>query len=419
MRTAAWLLLAAAAVPAADIHYFRYTRPVEATSANGQACVAIDPAVFAHAAPGLADLRLYNGASEVPYALRVASSPTVAAVDVAALNAGSSGGATVFDAAMPEGSYSDVSLSIKAQDFIASVAVSGSQAQGPGKLETKLGTFTIFDLTKQRLGRSTVLHLPQSDFRILHFRIDGPVKPGEIGGVTVGPARSGDPKYAVVAESAKVTRDGHASVIEFDVPDNTPVDRIVFVPGAHPANFSRDFAISVKPKKQPAAGEESGREVPLSGGNVERVHRADGGHRIDVENLTAVAPGWAPEGGAHWKVRLENGDDAPVDWRSVRLEMLERSLCFDAAPGAAYTLYYGDPALSAPQYDYARLFAAQPGAATAKLGGESANPGFKARPDARPFTERHPALLWIALGAVVLVLGGVALRSVKLTNPAE
>ena len=99
--------------------------------------------------------------------------------------------------------------------------------------------------------------------------------------------------------------------------------------------------------------------------------------------------------------------------------MVERNLCFDAAAGAAYSLYYGDPALAAPQYDYARLFAQQPGAAAARLGGENANPGFRPRPDERPFTERHPALLWIALGAVVLVLGGVALKSVKLTKPAE
>jgi hypothetical protein len=419
MKIAAVLLLAGAAMPAADVRYFRYARPVEATGASWQTCFAIDPGLFAHAAPRLADLRVYSGETEIPYALRVASSPSVPAVDVAALNLGSSAGATVFDAAMPDGGYSDVSLSINAQDFIASVAVSGSQAQGPGRPETKLGSFTIFDLTKQRLGRSTVLHLPQSDFRFLHFRIDGPIKPGDVAGLTVGPARNGDPKYAVVAESSKVTQDGHASVIEFDVPDNTPVDRFVFVPGAQPANFSRDFAISVKSKKQPGTGDDTAqREVALSGGNLERVHRVDNGRRIDVENLTSTAPSWAPEGPARWKIRVENGDDAPVDWGAVRLEMLERSLCFDAAAGAAYTLYYGDSALAAPQYDYARLFAAQPGVAAAKLGAESSNPAFQARSDDRPFTERHPVLLWIALGAVVLVLGSVALKSVKLTSPA-
>jgi hypothetical protein len=31
----------------------------------------------------------------------------------------------------------------------------------------------------------------------------------------------------------------------------------------------------------------------------------------------------------------------------------------------------------------------------------------------RPFTERHPGLLWAALILVVLVLGGVALRTAR------
>jgi hypothetical protein len=101
--------------------------------------------------------------------------------------------------------------------------------------------------------------------------------------------------------------------------------------------------------------------------------------------------------------------------------MIQRNLCFDATAGSAYTLYYGDPAIAAPQYDYARLFTPQSrsGAATSRLGPESANPRFQPRPDSRPFTERHPALLWIALGAVVLLLGAVALRSAKLTSPPD
>jgi hypothetical protein len=55
-------------------------------------------------------------------------------------------------------------------------------------------------------------------------------------------------------------------------------------------------------------------------------------------------------------------------------------------------------------------------ATQAELGSEESNPQYQARPDARPFTERHPALLWIALIAVVVVLGGVALRTAKATK---
>ncbi|HTP25185.1 MAG TPA: hypothetical protein VMK12_05915, partial [Anaeromyxobacteraceae bacterium] len=81
--------------------------------------------------------------------------------------------------------------------------------------------------------------------------------------------------------------------------------------------------------------------------------------------------------------------------------------------GGKYVLYYGDPALSAPRYDYATLFTEEPGAARATLGPELENPEYRPRPDERPFTERHPALLWVALVLVIALLGGIALRSAK------
>jgi hypothetical protein len=115
----------------------------------------------------------------------------------------------------------------------------------------------------------------------------------------------------------------------------------------------------------------------------------------------------------NWVVKIDNGDDQPVALKSVRLEMLEQTLCFDATPGAKYMLYYGDAALAAPRYDYATLFAQEPGAARATLGPEQENPEYRARPDERPFTEKHPALLWAALVVVIVLLGGIALRSAK------
>jgi hypothetical protein len=49
----------------------------------------------------------------------------------------------------------------------------------------------------------------------------------------------------------------------------------------------------------------------------------------------------------------------------------------------------------------------------AQLGPEQKNPAYRDRPDTRPFTERHPHLLWIALLGVICVLAIVAIRSSK------
>ena len=66
-----------------------------------------------------------------------------------------------------------------------------------------------------------------------------------------------------------------------------------------------------------------------------------------------------------------------------------------------------------PEYDYAKLFLNSKDASAAQLGSEVENAAFTGRPDDRPWSERHPAILWIAIVAAVLVLGTLALRSMR------
>jgi hypothetical protein len=427
MKWAAALALALVAAPTPEMCYFHFERPIErAAESAGQTCLVVDPPVFAHAAPQLSDLRVYDSTTETPYVVRADVAEISGDQTVALLNLGMSGSQTVFDAEMPQEWYSDLQLKIPGQNFLATIVVAGSQDQ-TGK-RTKLGSYTIFDLTEQRLGRSTVLHLPESDFRFLHFQIAGPIGPRDVTGLTVtraanSPGLASRPKFVTVAETTASRQKNRTTVVEFRVAAHTPVDRVVFQPGARPENFSRDVTISVAPVTQGAATGQSASndqaEVPepvAYPGNILRVHSIEEGHRIDEETLTVNAPQVFFDGPAKWTIAIENHDDAPIEIASVRLEMLERRLCFDAAAGAAYTLYYGDSALAAPQYDYGSLFAAAQNPAMATLGAEMANAAYQPRPDERPFTEKHPALLWAALIVVIALLGLVALRSFKATE---
>ena len=318
---------------------------------------------------------------------------------------------------MPEGTYSDVTLDIAAQNFLATVTVRGSHAQvGPDLHgnETKLGSYTIFDLTNQKLGRSTTLHLPESDFRYLHFSIAGPLTPENMTGLSVERLPASEPKYLTVAASSRMKMQGHVSVIELTVPAHVPVDRLVFSPAAEPITFTRDVTVSVSPvvRTIPATDVEPALEAKSSA-NLLRLHREEDGHRIDEERLTVEAPAHHFDGATKWTIEIENGSDLPLKMQSVRLEMLERTLCFQASANARYALFYGDPALAAPHYDYAALFAPQPNALQLSAGAEAHNPDYHPRPDDRPFTERHPALLWAALFAVIGLLSSIALRSSK------
>ena len=74
--------------------------------------------------------------------------------------------------------------------------------------------------------------------------------------------------------------------------------------------------------------------------------------------------------------------------------------------------------LAAPVYDYAKFFHADPSAAQAELGPGASNPAYTGRPDERPWSERHKAILWIAMLVAVAVLALLALRGFMSTgNP--
>jgi len=407
IRSVAFLL---ATVVSADIQYFQYERPIVGIpSEPSQTCLALDATIYAHSRPLLSDLRLYRDGKETPYAIRVAA-PATAAANIAALNLGERNGHVVFDAAMPQGSYDDVELNLAAHDFIATVEVFGSQSQ-TGDVQTKIGPFTIFDFTREKLGRSTIVHLPESDFLYLHFRIDGPLKPEDVSGLSLSRTAKTNLPYVTVAETSQVTQKNHETLIEFSLPANVPVDRVQFVAQAEPVNFSRNVTVIVTQQKTGQNGQRAESEPSTSYGSILRLHSTRNGHRIDEEHLSVDPPVTAIGDPTKWLVKVDNGDDPPLSFQSVRLQMLERTLCFDATPGANYTLYYGDPALSAPRYDYATLFTPDEKAARATFDSEKNNPDYKSRPDTRSFTERHPALLWIALVLVVVLLGGIALRS--------
>lgn len=416
LRVPALLLLFFAASP--GVQYFRYERPVlNVPAQKQQTCLTLDPATFVHAGPRLASLRLYNGGAEVPYAIH-SEATGQSAEELTPLNAGLRGGATTFDAEMPEGPYSNLHLDVAAKDFIATVHVSGSQNQSSARA-TGLGAYTIFDFTRQKLGRSTVLHLPASDFHYLHFRIEGPIRPSQIAGLSAGHMAETEPHYVTVATASSVRQKDRDSVVEFTVPANVPVERVVFAPGTRPANFSREVTLTRTPAAKERGREEIDQEFPVvSTGSILRIHSRQNGRKIDEEHLALEAPGFAPDYATRWTVAIHNEDDAPLDLQSIRLEMDARMLCFAAEPGASYTLYYGDAALTTPRYDYAKLFALDKGAAKASLDAEQGNPQYQPRPDTRPFTEKHPALLWVALVIAILLLGGIALRSSRQIKPS-
>ena len=112
------------------------------------------------------------------------------------------------------------------------------------------------------------------------------------------------------------------------------------------------------------------------------------------------------------EVSIENGAAAPLPVATVRLEMRERKLCFDA--GAAHggvTLFYGDPALPNAGDAYPAGFSVEGKMAAAELGPEQLNPYYAARRDNRSMLMRRPEILWVALLLGIGVMGILGFRS--------
>jgi hypothetical protein len=401
----------------ADPQYFRYQRAVTVAEGAAESCAVIDPQIFAHAAASLKDLRLYKNGGEVPYAITLSEPQQVDSENAQVRNLGMRGRNIVFDLEMPNRPYTEIVLDLAGQDFLATATVSGTRDPNYSN-QTQLGEFTLFDLTSQHLSRNTTIHLQETSLPYLHIELaisaaagagSLVVKPEMVRGVTVPPSREAQSLYTTAAIATNILQRGRQTVATFSLPQRIPVERVSFdfAPG-YKANFSRDVRVSDRPDGAKEAASES------IAGTILRVHLTQAGREIRQEELSVPAIlGSNMQNAATVEVAVENGDDAPLPITAVRLEMRQRKLCFDDSAGQSLTLFYGDSALTAPQYDYARLFAPSGRMGDAQLGPEELNPRFDARPDARPLTERHPHLLWIVLLAVVCVLAFVAIRSSK------
>jgi hypothetical protein len=401
----------------ASPQYFRYQRTITAPVGDGQSCAVIDPQIFPHAAPSLKDLRLYQNGHEIPYAITLSEPPQPDSDTARVLNLGLRHRDIVFDLEMPNRPYTEIALNLAGHDFLATATVSGTRDPNYSN-QTSLGEFTLFDLTSQHLSRNTTIHLQETSLPYLHVELAiSPatgnttlnVTPEMVLGVTVPPSREAQSLYTTAATATTVSQRGRQSVATFVLPERIPIERISFdLAPTYKSNFSRDIRITDRPDGSSNAGNEE------LAGTIFRVHLTQVGREIRQEQFSVPATlGSNMQSAATVEIAVDNGDDAPLPINAIRLEMRQRKICFDASATQPLILFYGDSALTTPQYDYARLFSPSASMHPVQLGLEQPNPIFRERPDTRPLTERHPHLLWIVLLIVICILAIVAIRSSK------
>jgi hypothetical protein len=384
--------------PEAAIPYFTNVRDVQIAQTGSQNYYVVDEELWTHSRSDLGDLRLMDGDSPVQYALSEQRAGTTSEeVEAKILNLGSVSGHTEFDLdAQGLAEYDCIRLRLDAHDFVATASVSGGSA--PGKAtEVQLTPSTLYDFTKEQLGSNFQLKLPPSSFRYLHIKLSPGVTPQQVKGAAIFNLREQQARWVKVGSCAAPQQKQRLTIISCTVPPRVPLSRISLQVAPAQVNFRRIVSL------------EDDKDMQFASGEISRVRINRAGTLVVNEELSVATSG----GPGQFTIAIDNGDNPPLNLSGAELLSIERRVYFDPQGKSTLRLYYGDEKLPAPIYDYARFFHQEPSAVQAQLSPGAHNPQYAGRSDERPWSERHPGILWSAMLLAVAVLALLAFRGLR------
>lgn len=379
-----------------EIRFFSNVRDVSIASAEKQNYVVVDTGVWQHARPDLADIRLYDGTTQVPYFLQEQTRRSTTTEQPAKMfNLGSVGDHTEFDleiSGIPQ--YDRIRLQVDAKDFVATALLFGESTLNDAS-RTQLGPSTLYDFSREKLGSNFLMQLPKSSFPYVHVQLTPGLRPEQVKGAAVFDVQDKPANWTQVGNCGDPVQEGKYTFITCQLTAGVPLQRVQLMIYPEQVNFRRNVSISV-----------GGNQI--ANGDISRVRIKRGGTQVISEQTAIDAPGFHER--RDLRVTIANGDDPPLKLSGVRPEALERRMYFDPAGRSVVKMYYGDPKLEAPVFDYGKLFQEDPAAAQAQLGPDMHNAEYTGRPDERPWSERHKGVLWTAMLIAVAVLAMLALR---------
>jgi hypothetical protein len=404
MRLAALSFLLFLAVdadpPEPAIPYFSNVREVRVAQPDRQNFFIVDEELWAHSRSDLGDLRLYDGESPVQYSISEQHAGSSSEeVEAKILDLGNVAGHTEFDLdTQGLAEYDRIRLRLDARDFVAKASVSGGGA--PGKAtEVELSPSTLYDFTREQLGSNSLLKLPPSSFRYLHVVLAAGIRPDQVKGATIANLREQQASWTQAGSCSAPRQKKRATEIVCDIAAKVPLSRVLIRVDPAQVNFRRSVSI------------EDSKSAEVATGEISRVRINRAGTLVTAEELAVnvFVQNSDPSSG-RLTLLIDNGDNPTLAIVAADPLSLERRVYFDPQGKATLNLYYGDEKLSAPVYDYARFFHLDASPAEAQLGPGAHNAQYAGRPDDRPWSERHNAILWGAMILVVLALGVLALR---------
>jgi hypothetical protein len=393
---------------------WRYSRPIESGRADALNYLILDREVFSHSENQLADLRIIDDLGhELPFEVRSQITPPPQPVQLAATlreNSFVPGQFTqvVLDLGERASFHNSVRVQTTESDFINWVEVAASDDTRQWRIVNARAPISRF--RKENLEGNQLVRYSENNARYLRVRIQEAAHTFEVSDVEVfsSPAfRSEAPVEGGALLSASLLPDSNGASSQ----TQWTVDL-----GASAIPIARFNFETTQP--------EFYRAVRLLNSADQKEWQSRGGgeiHRFVVNGRTEESLSvqcyelWGPR---YWRVEVLNASDAPLPELRLSLTMPLRFVLFHPARGRSYRLIYGNFRAAAPQYDLARTLHIQANDELARqgLGAEEATSNYA---DPRPFTERHPNLLWIALAIAVALLGYAALRAMRTPDSAS
>jgi hypothetical protein len=404
-------LVAAASAFAASLpdqwHAWKYFRDISSSHEGALNYIAVGPDVLAHSAANIPDLRILDeSGAETAYVLRTSIGVAKTESWTATIRENSfvPGKYTqlVLDLGVYPRFHNAVRLETPETDFIWWAEVDASDDARTWRIVKERAPISRF--RKESLEGNQTLRYSENNARFLRVQIREDDKQFPVTGAAVLPSslsqRNIIPEQWIELQAPRApdaASSKETTVWTLDLGNtNVPISAFEFT--TRQEDFYRAVRISVSA---------DGKEWSGAGGG--EIYRYMGDSRR--EELLRV-PVYGYPGVRYWRLEILNGNDAPLSNVMLSASMVPRLVLFRPAAGHSYRLAYGNEKAQSPSYDLPRTLhiSATEEAFADSLGPEKENGGYR---DPRPFSERHPEVLWSSLALAVVLLGYTALRTLR------
>ena len=399
---------------------WRYSREIAASHPGALNYITVSPGLLAHSASNISDLRILDeSGAEAPYVLRTSISVTKTETE--------SWPATIRENSFVPGKYTQLVLDLGAyprfnnavkldtpeSDFILWVEVDASDDARTWRIVKERAPISSFRHSTTPWEGNQTVNYSENNARYLRVQIRESEKQFPITRAAV--FASSLTEKEIVPEQRIMLKGpqgpyGSTSLGDsawgFDLGSGQmPVSSLEFATDQEEFYRCVSVTTSVDGKQY------------WDGGTFGEIYRyVEGSHRI--EKLSVPINNYTFSGNRYWHVEVKNLNDEPLSNVRLSVFMVPKLILFRPAPGHSYRLAYGNEKAPPPQYDLERTLhvSATEEAFPDTLASEVENGGYQ---DSRPYSERHPALLWTALALAAVALGYTALRTMRTPPPQQ